>query len=121
MQKTHFAELELSRMMLGTAQLGLEYGIANKLGKPCHEEAKAIIATAFECGINCLDTAAGYGTSEEVVGRVMDELGIRDDVVVVTKVVTMADGLSASEADRIVEESVTRSMHRLGLDHIPIC
>lgn len=121
MQKTRFAELELSKMMLGTAQLGLEYGIANKLGKPCYEEAKAIIATAFESGINCLDTAAGYGTSEEVIGRALKELGIKDDVVVVTKVITMADGLSTSEADRIVEESVTRSMRRLGLDHIPIC
>jgi len=121
MQKSRFAEYDLSRLMLGTAQLGLQYGIANKVGQPTYEEAKAIIATAFESGVNCLDTAAGYGISEEVIGRALTELGIKNRMLVVTKIVPMADGLTASEADQIVEESVVQSLKRLRLDSIPIC
>ncbi|MDH7602479.1 MAG: aldo/keto reductase [Armatimonadota bacterium] len=121
MEKVRFAEFELSRLMLGTAQLGLQYGIANKLGQPCYEEAKAIIAAAYESGVNCFDTAANYGDSEQVIGRALEELGIKDEAVVVSKVLPMADGLTASEADCIVEESVTESLRRLRMDSLPIC
>lgn len=121
MEKVQFAEFELSKLMLGTAQLGLRYGIANKVGQPNYEEAKAIIAAAFESGVNCFDTAANYGESEEVIGRALDELGIKDQVIIVSKILPMADGLTASEADRIVEESVTQSLKKLRLHVLPIC
>ena len=121
MQTTRFAEFELSRLMLGTVQLGLAYGIANRLGQPLYEDARDMIAAAWDGGVNCLDTAAGYGTSEEVIGRALADLGLADRVTVVSKVVQMADGLSAGDADAIVEESVTRSLERLRLDSLPIC
>ncbi len=107
--------------MLGTVQLGLAYGIANRLGQPPYEDARSVIAAAFDGGVNCLDTAAGYGTSEEVVGRALADLGLAHKMTVVSKVVQMADGLSATEADSIVEQSVTRSLDRLRLDSLPIC
>ncbi|MGB9619246.1 MAG: aldo/keto reductase, partial [Armatimonadota bacterium] len=121
MKTTRFAEFELSQLMLGTAQLGLTYGIANRRGQPSYEEARDIIAAAFEGGVNALDTAAGYGTSEEVVGKAIAELGLADKITVVSKVVPIAEGLSRTEADAIVEESVRGSLARLGLDALPIC
>ena len=72
--------------MLGTVQLGLPYGIANRTGQPSYEEARAILVCAFEGDVNCLDTAAIYGTSEEVIGRALAELGIADKVTIVSKV-----------------------------------
>jgi aryl-alcohol dehydrogenase-like predicted oxidoreductase len=121
MQTAQFAEFELSRLMLGTVQLGLAYGIANRLGQPSYEDARDMIAAAWECGVNCLDTAAGYGTSEEVIGRALAELGLAGKITIVSKVIQMADGLSASDADAIVEESFTRSLQRLRLGSLPIC
>ena len=63
-----------SKMMLGTVQFGLNYGIANTAGKPSYETARDIIKAAYENGVNCLDTAAGYGDSEEVLGRALTEI-----------------------------------------------
>ena len=50
-----------SKMMLGTVQFGLNYGIANKEGQPSLEKVKGILRSAAEFGVNTLDTAAAYG------------------------------------------------------------
>jgi aryl-alcohol dehydrogenase-like predicted oxidoreductase len=60
---------KLSKIVLGTAQLGQEYGIANKSGKPKRETAFKILQVAIENGINMLDTAASYGESEQIIGE----------------------------------------------------
>ena len=60
--------VDISRFMLGTVQLGLNYGMANTTGKPSEETAHEILRTAHDVGVTVLDTAAAYGTSEEVVG-----------------------------------------------------
>lgn len=57
------------KLGLGTAQLGLDYGIANVTGKPTLSEVEAILALAGENGFGVLDTATAYGDSEEVIGR----------------------------------------------------
>ena len=121
MQYTQFADLKLSQLMLGTVQFGLNYGIANQSGQPSYETTKDIIRCAYDGGVRCLDTAAIYGTSEEVIGMALAELGIADDMLVTTKVTHMPSGLSAKDADKIVYESVTRSLQRLKIETIPIC
>jgi aryl-alcohol dehydrogenase-like predicted oxidoreductase len=122
MEKRRFQDRELSVLMLGTVQFGLPYGIANRSGQPSPAEVKRIIAAAVEGGVNALDTAAVYGTSEQVLGTAIAELGLREALFVTTKVVQMADeGVTARQADAIVEESVTRSLRDLKLDVLPLC
>jgi|WetSurMetagenome_2_1015567.scaffolds.fasta_scaffold72320_2 aryl-alcohol dehydrogenase-like predicted oxidoreductase len=121
METKPFAEFALSRLMLGTVQLGLPYGIANRTGQPSYQEARAILACAYEGGVNCLDTAAIYGSSEEVLGCALAELGIADRMTIVSKVRHMAQGLDAATAAAIVEESVAQSLKRLRLERLPIC
>lgn len=65
--------VDISRFMLGTVQLGLNYGMANTTGKPSEEKAREILQTAHDVGITVLDTAAAYGTSEEVVGNYLKD------------------------------------------------
>ncbi len=48
--------------------MGLPYGIANPAGRTPAAEAAAIIAAAGRLGIVLLDTAPGYGVSEEIIG-----------------------------------------------------
>ncbi|WP_286811952.1 aldo/keto reductase [Marinobacter sp. UBA2678] len=57
------------KIALGTVQFGLEYGVANTKGRVPEETAQDILSLARELGVDTLDTAAAYGTSEEVLGR----------------------------------------------------
>lgn len=61
-------------LVLGTAQLGMNYGIANKEGKPSRERALEIVAEAWEKGIRFFDTAQAYGESESVLGECLGQL-----------------------------------------------
>ena len=54
---------------LGTVQLGMPYGIANRIGQPDKEQASAILQTASCAGIDCFDTASSYGDSEALLGE----------------------------------------------------
>ena len=60
--------MDSMRLVLGTAQLGMNYGIANQTGKPELATARNIVRTAWEGGIRCFDTAQGYGDSERILG-----------------------------------------------------
>lgn len=55
---------------IGTAQFGLPYGVANNDGQVGAESVADILALAGNKNIHTLDTAAAYGTSEEVLGKV---------------------------------------------------
>ena len=57
------------KLALGTVQLGIPYGIANQTGMPDDTTALEILRAAHEHGYTWLDTAAGYGQSEAVIGR----------------------------------------------------
>ena len=59
----------VSRITLGTAQFGSDYGISNKLGKPNQKTIHGVLDFSVKNGINTFDTAAGYGESEEILGR----------------------------------------------------
>ncbi|GGI70631.1 aldo/keto reductase [Vulcanisaeta souniana JCM 11219] len=103
--------LRVSRIGLGAWQFGgdawgpYEYGIA-----------KEVIAKAFELGINFIDTAAVYGRghSEEFVGKTIRELGIREHVVIATKV--PGDWHRYDD----VLKAARRSKERLGIDVIDL-
>lgn len=57
------------KIALGTVQFGIEYGVANTGGRVTESTAKDILDLARELGVDTLDTAAAYGTSEQVLGR----------------------------------------------------
>ena len=57
------------QLCLGTVQMGLDYGITNLKGKINNKEVTKILNFAFRNGINYLDTAQSYGSSEYVIGK----------------------------------------------------
>lgn len=122
MQTATWNDYSLSRLMLGTVQLGMPYGIANRAGQPDYGRARAIVAAAAEGGVNCLDTAAAYGESEAIVGRALQELRLADRMVVVTKVraLTPAETGNPATAANAIEQSVAESRRRLHLECIPV-
>ncbi len=56
------------KLALGTVQFGINYGVANKNGQVDKNQAMSILKYAESVGIDLLDTAAAYGTSESVLG-----------------------------------------------------
>lgn len=74
-----------SRLVLGTAQFGMRYGVANKIGQPDILTAESIVATAWKGGVREFDTAQAYGESERVLGNVLNSLGIAADAKVISK------------------------------------
>ena len=57
------------KLALGTAQLGLDYGISNKSGIPSDLEIKKIFQVAIDSKIEKIDTAVSYGNSEKKIGN----------------------------------------------------
>jgi aryl-alcohol dehydrogenase-like predicted oxidoreductase len=80
----------ISKLILGTVQLGLDYGINNSQGKPSTKAAHRILDCAFDAGISSLDTAAAYGNSHEVLGSWFG-LGGKADMQVFTKLAPDVD------------------------------
>ena len=113
---------KLSRLMLGTVQFGQPYGVANRTGQPTATEVREIVAAAIDGGVNCFDTAAAYGTSEQVLGRALRDLKAADRVMVVTKVrpLTPAELAGRHLAAQAIEQSVETSRRNLGIDCLPL-
>jgi aryl-alcohol dehydrogenase-like predicted oxidoreductase len=59
----------INKLILGTVQLGLDYGINNQQGKPSQQQAFKILETAYNSGVSTLDTAEAYGDSQLVIGQ----------------------------------------------------
>lgn len=58
----------ITPLTLGTVQLGMDYGIANGLGKPDKTVGYEILTKAADLGVTTWDTSRHYGDSEEIIG-----------------------------------------------------
>ncbi len=111
--------LNISPLTLGGAQFGMNYGIANTEGKPDEAKAFSIIRTAFENGINCVDTAADYGDSEKVIGDFFRSgNGNREEIIIVTKV--RLGQISPSKTEVSIMRSFEKSAENLETGFIDI-
>jgi aryl-alcohol dehydrogenase-like predicted oxidoreductase len=87
-------------------------------------EARPFFVKAFEAGINFFDTADYYsaGESERAVGRILKDLGRRDEYVLATKVCLPTSehpngkGLSRKH----IMEGIDASLKRLGTDYVDL-
>jgi spore coat polysaccharide biosynthesis protein SpsF len=108
-------------LILGGAQLGLPYGIANSMGQPSRADSELLVKTAVANGVVYVDTARAYGTSEEAIGGVLAQ-GWEGRFRVITKLAPLGDSpISADPAtiSAFVDASVFRSctaLRRQSLD-----
>ena len=88
------------------------------------DTSREFITKALDAGINFFDTANFYsdGTSEEIVGRALDEYGHRDELVIATKVfyplkkAPNSGGLSR----KAIMTEIDASLRRLGTDYVDL-
>ena len=104
----------MSKLVLGTAQFGFNYGVANQNnGRPPFEEVKNILKVAHHGGIQILDTAVAYGNSEQILGQI----GIANWKVI-TKLPPVPTEIS--NVAFWVEETIQASLKRLKCKQIDI-
>ena len=110
--------LRVSPLGLGTVKFGRNQGVKypRAFELPSDRDALALLETAWDLGINLLDTAPAYGASEERLGRLLRQC--RRDWVVVTKVgEEFHDGVSRFDfSAAATRASVERSLRRLGVE-----
>jgi len=111
--------MKISRLCLGTVQLGLDYGINNRTGKPSLEESRSIVGTAVRGGITTFDTAPGYGDSEKVLGLCLGELA--GEFVVVSKVPALDWTGGPVPVAAAIRQGIGSTLLNLAVPKLSIC
>lgn len=81
----NFSNNILPKLSIGTAQFGMDYGIANKNGQISEKQMQRILKLAQNNGIKSIDTARDYGDCELKLGKFKLE-----DFDVVTKITNLS-------------------------------
>ena len=97
----------LAKLVLGTAQFGLDYGVSNTRGRMSDAEAAATLQLAALSGIGVVDTAAQYGEAEDVLGRLLPK---PHTFRLITKTAPLTKGVDA------VESRARASLERMGVE-----
>ena len=115
--------LKVSRICLGC----MSYGVPGRGAHPWtldEEQSGPFLQRALELGINFFDTANAYsdGTSEEILGRAIRDLGRRDEVVIATKVFNrVRPGPNGKGLSRkAIFAEIDASLRRLGTDYVDL-
>ena len=108
-------DLRVSRLGLGTAEIGFTYGLGSP-ALPSEDEAVTLLNATIDTGINFFDTANYYGFSEERIGR----SGIlkNPEVMVCTKCAQFLEKgeyFEPNELERKIREQVESSLQHLGI------
>src|ERR1700754_1766936 len=117
--------LGLQRLEVGAIGYGA-MSFADPYGQSGYDPdvaAREILDRATELGVTMIDTADGYGPSEEIIGRAI--AGRRDEFVIATKFGIVAAPFGGAEAridgsPAYARERLERSLRRLGTDHIDL-
>ena len=98
-----------SRLTLGGAQLGMQYGVANHGPVPTPLSTRDLLVAAAKVGISHVDTAAAYGSSEANIGAALAR-GLPQPMKVVTKIQPL-DRLETAAAPEHAAAEVRASFH----------
>lgn len=95
-----------NKIVIGTVQFGLDYGVTNVNGQIPFGEIQQILDIAKINGILSLDTAAEYGKSEEVLGKA----GVTDfKIYSKLRKINIFDDL-----ETLLRKEIASSLHLLG-------
>ena len=115
--------VEVSRICLGMMSFGNKREWQLEI-----DQARPIVNTALDLGINFFDTANVYsaGRSEEITGELLKDS--RDDVIIATKVYLSASGIRDPRqkpnqiglSRKMIRREINGSLKRLDVDHIDL-
>ena len=101
----------MNRLAIGTAQFGMQYGIANTTGQVTEKEAQEIVSVAKLNNIDTIDTAINYNESEECLGNI----SVRD-FKMITKLPSLPLGIS--DPGEWIYQQIEASLRRLKIEKL---
>ena len=109
----------MMRLCIGTVQFGMDYGVQGGT-RPAARDAVRMLDYATQNGVDAIDTAAAYGTAEEVVGEFLAKRTVpRDRVQVISKFGTgIFDGVEAADYARALHAAAETSLERIKSDYL---
>ena len=105
-----------SRLVLGTVQLGMDYGVSNLSGKPSRAAAFEVLEHAWGCGVRSFDTAPVYG-SEDLLGEFFASHGVAAEAQILTKIPRLT---TTERWEDTIKGSLERSLARLKCDNVKV-
>ncbi|MCM1498449.1 MAG: aldo/keto reductase [Clostridium sp.] len=109
----------MAELCLGTAQMGMQYGINNKIGKPQKQDVFEILDLAIENGIKMIDTASAYGEAEEILGEYLQENADRArEIQIISKQNATLGQMNSMEAEQIIRNELEQSLCRLKREYL---
>lgn len=113
---------ESAKLVIGAAQLGLDYGINNTIGMPSQQVAHEILSEAVHAGVCYIDTARAYNLSENVIGSWLQK-GWQGRVKVITKLDPLTHISNETSDEKLlyeVEKSVLTSLYNLKTESLDV-
>lgn len=114
--------MEVSEIAFGAVEIGMPYGIGVHSNDDMLRETDAIhlLQLALESGINFIDTARQYGTSETLIGKAFE--GKRNQVIIATKCKHLSNSSQLTGRDLVKEilGSLRESLTALNTDYIDV-
>jgi aryl-alcohol dehydrogenase-like predicted oxidoreductase len=105
-------------LALGTAQLDLAYGVANRRAGGRTGDPRAILDAARERGIAWIDTAPAYGDAEAIIGRYLRETAGPGTFQVASKLSALPLGLATDAVAAYVARAIDRTRARLAVERV---
>lgn len=100
------------KLIFGTVQIGINYGITNTTGKPKIEDSLNILYYCINNGIKIFDTAQAYGNSENILGK-MIKINSNIDIKIITK-------LEKLSKNKNIDVMINKSLQNLNKKYIDI-
>lgn len=107
------------KLCLGTAQLGMDYGIAGGK-KPNIATAVTLLNDAYNAGIRVFDTATAYGSAEAVLGVFLRQPEINNNQIKIISKLSPGAFSNCNNENMLVlaEECIKNSLEQMGLEKI---
>ncbi|MER2998777.1 aldo/keto reductase [Pontibacter populi] len=99
----------IAKLVLGTAQFGLNYGISNQRGQLQLPEVQTILLEAKKAGITTLDTAAAYGNSEQTIKQAISASGAHFKII---------SKYPPNKPELTIKQAFESSLEQLGVDNL---
>ncbi|HLF67570.1 MAG TPA: aldo/keto reductase [Gammaproteobacteria bacterium] len=114
--------IQVSPIGLGTVKFGRNQSVKypDHFELPTDQQIVDLLVTAQTLGINTIDTAPAYGSSEQRLGQLLP--GKRSDWVIIGKVgETFVEGISHYQFDAdFIEQSILQSLKNLNTDYLDV-
>ena len=107
-----------AELVLGSVQLGVPYGAANRTGKPTRAAALRLVTRAVDAGITKFDTARAYGDSEDRLGEALRTRKAIRTITKLSPLAHLAPGATRREVRAAVDTSIEESLYALRREQI---